>query len=80
MVSASCSQSLSRVTVSAEVQLPVKRMVVEGETPGLSLATRPDDPNYNPEKFLGEVKIGFLPGIEERSNPLNVPVVAPPYE
>ncbi|NLS79459.1 MAG: ABC transporter permease [Chloroflexi bacterium] len=53
-------------TVSAEVQLPIKRMVVEGETPGLSLATRPDDPNYNPEKFLGEVKIGFLPGIEER--------------
>ena len=53
-------------TVSAEVQLPIKFMVVEGETPGLSLSTLPDDPNYNPNKFLGEVKIGFLPGIESR--------------
>ena len=58
-------------TISAEVQLPVRRMVVEGETPGLSLAVFPDDPNYDTTRFLGEVKIGFLPGIETRMNLLD---------
>ena len=58
-------------TVSAEVQLPIKRMVVEGETPGLSLSVLPDDPHYSGDKFLGEVKIGFLKGIESRMNVLD---------
>jgi putative ABC transport system permease protein len=53
-------------TISGETQLPVKRMVIEGETPGLSLAPLEDDPHYTGDKFLGEVKIGFLPGIEEK--------------
>lgn len=54
-------------TVAAEVQLPVKQLVIEGETPGLSLAVLPGDPHYtSSSSFLGEVKIGFLPGIAER--------------
>ncbi len=56
-------------TVSAEVSLPVKRLVVEGETPGLTLVALPDDPHYTTEnKMLGEVKIGFVQQIEDKMN------------
>ncbi len=56
-------------TVSAEVSLPVKRLVIEGETPGLTLTALPDDPHYTTkDKMLGEVKIGFVQGIEDKMN------------
>jgi len=59
-------------TVSAEVKLPVKRLLIEGETPGLTLTALPGDSHYTSnDGFLGELKIGFLQGIEDKMSILD---------